>query len=295
MAGMSSIPAESAGAGLVSRVRASLTDLRPAERRVGEAVVADPNLVARESITALAARCRTSAPTVVRFAKRMGFSGYPELRLALAVAAGIEEGRSARGPVSGTLDASDTLEDIITKIGYADARAVEDTVSMLSVGELERAVDAIVGARRIDVIGVGASALTAADLCQKLARVGYNAVVHPDRHAAVTAISLRRRGDVVIAISHSGATADVLEPVRLASGVGATTIALTNHPGSPLAKAGDVVLVTTSRETTFRTGAMASRIALLTVIDCVFVAVAMRDMDATRAALDASFKAIADL
>jgi DNA-binding MurR/RpiR family transcriptional regulator len=282
-------------AGLVSRVRASLTDLRPAERRVGEAVVADPSLVARESITALAARCQTSAPTVVRFAKRMGFSGYPDLRLALAMAAGIEEGRSARGPVSGSLEPTDSLEDLVTKIGYADARAVEDTVSMLDVGALAEAVAAIGGARHVEVVGVGASGLTAADLVQKLSRLGLNALAHLDRHAAMTGIALRGPGDVVVAVSNSGATSDVIAPVRLAKSLGATTIALTNHPNSPLAALADTVLMTTTRETTFRSGAMASRIAQLTVIDCVFVGVAMRDMDATRRALDATFKAVADL
>ncbi|TNC17941.1 MurR/RpiR family transcriptional regulator [Georgenia sp. 311] len=283
------------GAALVSRISAVLPELRPAERRVGEAVVADPTSVARESITALAERCRTSAPTVVRFAKRMGFSGYPQLRLALAKAAGIEEGRTARGPISGTLDPGDTLEQVVAKIGYADARAVEDTTAMLDIAALEAAVDALVGARRIDLVGVAASGVTATDLCQKLSRLGLQATCHHDRHAALTALSLRGPGDVVIAISHSGSTPDVIAPTRLAVEQGVTAIALTNHPGSKLAQTADIALITTTRETTFRSGAMASRIAQLVVVDCLFVAVAMRDMDATHAALDASFKAVADL
>ncbi len=283
------------GAALVSRISAMLPELRPAERRVGEAVVADPTSVARESITALAERCTTSAPTVVRFAKRMGFSGYPQLRLALAKAAGIEEGRTARGPISGTLDPGDTLEQVVAKIGYADARAVEDTTAMLDITALEGAVDALVQARRIDIIGVGASGVTAMDLCQKLARLGLSAVFHTDRHAALTALSLRGPQDVVIAISHSGSTPDVIAPTRQAVERGATAVAITNHPGSKLAQTADIALVTTTRETTFRSGAMASRIAQLVVVDCVFVGVAMRDMPATRAALDASFKAVADL
>lgn len=283
------------GAALVSRIGALLPELRPAERRVGEAVVADPTSVARESITALAERCRTSAPTVVRFAKRMGFSGYPQLRLALAKAAGIEEGRTARGPISGTLDAGDTLEQVVAKIGYADARAVEDTTAMLDIPALEAAVDALVRARRIDIVGVGASGVTAMDLRQKLSRLGLSAVDHHDRHAALTAVSLRGPGDVVIAVSHSGSTPDAIAPARLAAEQGVTAIALTNHPGSKLAQTADITLVTTTRETTFRSGAMASRIAQLVVVDCLFVGVAMRDMTATRSALDASFKAVADL
>lgn len=280
---------------LVSRISAALPELRPAERRVGEAVVADPSLVARESITALAQRCQTSAPTVVRFAKRLGFTGYPQLRLALAKAAGIEEGRSAGEPLSGTLDESDTLEQVVAKVGYAGARAIEDTMARLDVPQLQRAVDAIFAASRIDVVGVGASSVAALDLYQKLARLGLSVAVHADRHAAVTALSLRGRGSVVVAISHSGGTADVIAPVELAREQGGTTVALTNHPGSRLAAAAEICLLTTARETTFRSGAMASRIAQLAVIDCVFAGVAMRDMGATRQALAASFRAVADL
>lgn len=280
---------------LVSRISGILPDLRPAERRVAEAVVADPSGVARESITALAESCRTSAPTVVRFAKRLGFAGYPQLRLALAKGAGIEEGRTARGPLSGTLDASDTLEQVVAKIGYANARAVEDTAETLDVAALERTIDALVPARRIDLVGVGASAVPAIDLYQKLSRLGLNAGYHSDRHAAMTALSLRETDDVVIAVSHSGNTTDVIGPVEVARRQGATTVAITNHPGSRLARTADISLITASRETTFRSGAMASRIAQLMVVDCIFVGVALRDMPATQTALDASFRAVSDL
>src|SRR5690606_21244770 len=197
--------------------------------------------------------------------------------------------------ISGTLDPGDTLEQVVAKIGYADARAVEDTTAMLDIAALEAAVEALVGARRIDLIGVGASGVTAQDLYQKLSRLGLQAAYHLDRHAAFTALSLRGPGDVVIAVSHSGSTPDVIAPMQLAVEHGVTGIALTNHPGSKLAQTADIALVTTTRETTFRSGAMASRIAQLVVVDCLFVGVAMRDMDATRAALDASFKAVADL
>lgn len=282
-------------AGVVTRIRAVVPELKPAERRVAEAVVADPRLVARESIGSLAQRCGTSAPTVVRFAQRLGFSGYPELKLALARALGVEEGRASREPLSGTLDASDSLREIVQKIGYADARAVEDTVLGLDLQALEEVVDAIIGARRIDVIGVGASGLTATDLCQKLSRIGMAAFCANDRHAAMTTASLRGAQDVVIGISHSGATTDVVEPLRLAGRTGAATVAITNHPGSPLARAAHLVLTTAARETSFRSGAMASRIAQLTVVDCVFVAAAARDFEATKRALDATFTAVGDL
>src|SRR5690625_398828 len=91
MAQGAKIPDAPDGVTLITRINGILPDLRPSERRVAEAVMADPAAVARESITALAQRCRTSAPTVVRFAKRLGLAGYPQLKLALAKDAGIEE------------------------------------------------------------------------------------------------------------------------------------------------------------------------------------------------------------
>lgn len=279
---------------VVARIRAMLPELRPAERRVADAVLADPAAAARESITVLADRCLTSAPTVSRFARRVGFPGYPQLRLALAKDAGLEEGRTAREPLSGTLDPDDTLGEAVAKIGYAHARAVEDTAALLDLGALEDAVSALVVARHIDLVGVGASAVPAIDLAQKLARLGLVASCHTDRHSATTALSLRSTGDVVVALSHSGSTTDVLTPASLAHGQGAYTIAVTNHPRSRLATLADVTLVTASRETTFRPGAMASRIAQLMVVDCLFVGVAMRDLATTQAALDASFRAVAD-
>ncbi|MGV8845943.1 MurR/RpiR family transcriptional regulator [Tessaracoccus sp.] len=279
----------------MTRVSGMLAELRPAERRIADAVLADPAAVVRDSITTLAERCKTSAPTVVRFSKRLGFSGYPQLRLALAKDAGREEGRTAREPLSGTLDATDTLDQVVAKIGYAEARAVEETAANLDRQALAQAVDALVRARRIDLIGVGASAMPVLDLDQKLSRLGLVTAHHEDRHAAMTAISLRGKGDVVIAVSHSGSTSDIIGPVVLAQSQGVTTIAITNHPGSKLAQTADITLITASRETSFRSGAMASRIAQLLVVDCIFVAVAMCDMQTTQAALDASFRAVADL
>lgn len=279
---------------ITTRIRGLLPDLRAAERRVADAVLENPAEVARETITALAERCRTSAPTVVRFARRLGFSGYPQLRLALAKEAGIEEGRQHRAHLSGTLDPTDTVEDTVAKISAASVQAIEDTATTLDVESLERAADALVRARRIDLLGVGGSAVAAIDLSQKLSRLGLLVTLLPERHAAMTAVSLRGERDVVICVSHSGATTDVVLPMELAAERGVTTIAVTNHPTSKLAVLADIALITASHETTFRSGAMASRIAQLMAVDCIFAGVALRDMDSTRAALDASFRAVAD-
>jgi DNA-binding MurR/RpiR family transcriptional regulator len=274
------------------RVRALLPSLAPAEQRVGQLVLDDPAGVATATISALADRAGTSQTTVVRFCRALGLSGYPQLRLTLATEVGRSEAGGDRD-VGGDIGPGDDLASVVQKIAHVDARAVEDTGAQLDVDQLAQVVDAMVEARRIDLYGVGASAFVGYDLQQKLHRIGRTAFAWPDVHTALTSAALLRPGDVAIGISHSGATVDTVDALAEAGSRGATTVALTNFPRSALAGTADLVLTTAARETTFRSGATASRLAQLTVVDCVFVGVAQRTYDETTAALEATHDAVA--
>jgi DNA-binding MurR/RpiR family transcriptional regulator len=275
------------------RIRALLPSLAPAERRVGERVLADPVQVAASTISSLARDCATSETTVIRFCRAVGFTGYPALRLALAA----EHGRSGAvdsRELTGDIAADDDLDKVVAKIAFADARAVEETAQQLDLRALHAVIDALVDARRIDVYGVGASGFVALDFQQKLHRIGRVAFAWTDPHIALTSAALLTPADVAVAISHSGATQDTLDALKLAQRNGATTVALTNFPRSPLAQRADHVLTTAARETTFRSGATASRLAQLTVVDCVFVGVAQRTFETTQRALEVTHEAVAD-
>lgn len=100
------------------------------------------------------------------------------------------------------------------------------------------------------------------------------------------------RGDVEVGISHTGTTADVIEILEVARARGATTVVLTNFPRSPVTEVADHILTTAARETTYRSGAMASRLAQLTVIDCLFVGVAARNRAKMRRALEVTAEAV---
>ncbi|HEX3921771.1 MAG TPA: MurR/RpiR family transcriptional regulator [Streptosporangiaceae bacterium] len=276
---------------LLAHVRALTPNLAPAEQRVAAAVVHDPAGVAAMTISELAAACRTSGTTVIRFCRAMGFPGYPELRLALAAAA--QAGRETGWEDIGSdIGPSDTLDEVIKKITHADARAVEETGAQLNAETLGTVVDAVVRARRIDIYGVGASAFVALDLQQKLHRIERIVYAWPDPHSAVTSAALLRKGDVAIGISHTGMTADTIGSLAEARQQKATTVAITNFPGSPIARVADYVLTTAARETTFRSGAMSSRIAALTVVDCLFVAVAQRNYKQTLRAVERTYAAV---
>jgi DNA-binding MurR/RpiR family transcriptional regulator len=273
------------------RIRSLLPGLARAEQRVAKVVLEDPAAVARRSITEVALAANTSETTVTRFCKAVGVGGYPQLRIALAADTARTEARTTRN-LGGEIGPEDDLAAVIGKVSFADARAVEETADQLEVATLERVIEVVANAGRVDVYGVGASAFVAADLQQKLHRIGRVCFAWSDTHIMLTSAAVLSPGDVAIGVSHTGATTDTVEALRVAREHGATTIAVTNFPRSPITEVADHVLTTAARETTFRSGATASRIAQLTVIDCLFIGVAQRHMDASVSALDATRDAV---
>lgn len=282
-------PRSTAGAPLLVRLRTLLPSLAPAAQRVARRVLDDPMGASSLTITRLAEEADTSVTTVNRFCKALGLPGYPELRLSLAAETG---GPEPREQVGADIGPDDTLDDVVAKVAYADARAVEETAQQLDTGVLRAVVQALADAARVDLYGVGASAFVAMDLQQKLHRIRRVCFAWSDPHVALTSAALLGPGDVAVAFSHTGTTTEPVEALRQAARAGATTVAITSHPGSPLALAADHVLTTAVRETTYRSGAMASRIAQLTLVDCLFIGLAQRDLDRTRSALEVTYAAV---
>jgi len=276
--------------GVLVTIRSLLPNLAPVERRVAQAVLDDPAGVAWRSISELARSCGTSATSVVRFCRAIGLRGYPDLRLALAGAVAHDDAASVVA-ASSDIDPDDDPVTIIKKIAYADAAAVTETASRLDVGTLLEVVKALAVANRIDIYGVGASGLVAVDLQIKLQRIDRPAYAWTDPHMAATSAALRGTGDVAVGLSHTGTTVDTIDALAEARAHGATTVAITNFPWSPITEVADFVLLTAARETAFRSGAMTSRIAQLTVVDCLFVTLAQRDLPRTMDALERTFAA----
>jgi DNA-binding MurR/RpiR family transcriptional regulator len=153
-------------------------------------------------------------------------------------------------------------------------------------------VDAVSRARRVDIYGSAASALVGQDLHHKLHRIGLVSFMWTDAHLALTSAAVLQKGDVAVGISHTGTTIDTIDVLRVARRRGATTIAITNFEGSPITEEADLLLVTAARETTFRSGAMSSRIAQLAVVDCLFAGIAQRSYDQAIEALEGTFAVV---
>ncbi|MGO4433850.1 MurR/RpiR family transcriptional regulator, partial [Paenarthrobacter sp. RAF9] len=257
------------------RIRSVLPTLRPSERAIAEWVLADPSRAATLSIGDLADQGGRSTTSVVRFYKKVGYSGYSGFRLDLARETARESfANDVPAAAYEDINPSDSVQDIVSKIAYNETMSIADTAQVLDIDQLAAAIAVIARSRKTDIFGVGAGGLVGQDLQQKLHRIGLTSFSWSEAHAALASASLQNDDGVAVAISHSGTTMDTRDFLATAKEAGATTIALTNHADSPLGRNADVVLSTAARETPFRPGAMGSRVAQMMVVDCLFVGVA---------------------
>lgn len=267
--------------------------LRPAEQRIARAILESPSIVGDSTITQLAAACQTSTTSVARFVTALGFSGYPEMRVAFSTAVGRSQAERARFSVQESdVDPNDSAEQVVSKIAYQEVGAIEQTAKTIDLSVLDAVVDALDSADRIDLFGAASSGLAAQDLQQKLHRIGLVSHAWLEPHLALTSAALLTERSVVIAFSHSGLTVEAFHVLQTARATGATTVAVTNFPDSPLAEIADLALVTAARETRFRSGAMSSRIVQLAVVDFLFVRIAQRRFDRLGTNLKLTYEAV---
>ncbi|ROO85127.1 RpiR family transcriptional regulator [Actinocorallia herbida] len=280
---------------IVPRLRSSLASLPRAEQAIARVVLGDPGAAAELTISELAQASGTSETTVTRFCRNLGLKGYAQLRLQLATEAERLRADQRAGTVlGGDIGPDDPLPTLVEKVAFADVRAVEDTIAQLDTEVLAALVAALGEAGRVAVFGVGSSAVVATDAAFKLYQAGCQATAWSEVHAALMSASSLRRGDVALAMSHSGRSREIVDVLAEARRSGATVAVITSNPQSPAARLADHVLVTAARETTFRTGSTASRIAQLTVVDCIFVAFAQSRYEDTLGAMERAHDAVRD-
>lgn len=271
---------------LRTQVNGALAEFPPSMRRIADRVLSDPMQIRDHTITELARSCQTSEATVVRFCRALGLRGYAQLRLLMASELATEAAqRPTELGFGEDIGPADSLSDTVAKIAHNETLAISETVASLDIDALARLVADVDASNRVVVFGVGASGLAAQDLAQKLLRIDRIALSTTDAHDALVMAALLQAGDVAVVFSHSGETREPQLVLEAARSVGARTAAVTNVAGSTLGAMADVVLQTAVRETTFRSGAMASRIAQLTVVDYLFVGVAKLRFEETVRAL----------
>ena len=277
---------------LLGEIANQIPSFHASEVAIAEAILQNPDEAAGMNITQIADRSSTSVASIVRFCKTLGFKGYPEFRMALIGQLSRQVAQGTDLHLDGGITVDDSAEEVIRKIAYADSLAIKTTAERLDVEVFTKTVDVWDLANTIGIIGFASSAYVAMDLQLKLNRLGKRSVAWSDLHTALTSISILKKGDVLVAISHSGTTLDIIDVITEFKEKGITVVLITNALRSPATAIADLVLFTSARETTLRSGATASRIAQLTVVDCLCVSLAQRNWSGTKVALDESRAAV---
>jgi len=269
-------------------IRSSIDSLRNSEKKVAKCVLVDPGAVITASITELAEKAGTSEPTVIRFCRKLGLGGYMELRLNLA-----RDLPSAQY-IFENVGETDSLAEIAGKILNAHREAISNTLNKLNLDDLNAAVKALGSARRIEFYGLGGSAIVARDAHHKFFRLGIPCVTYDDPHMQVMSAALLSPEDVVVVISHTGSTKDIIDSAKVARKAGAKIIGILGSENAPLSKMCGIALSVFSQEAALRLAPMTSRLVQLAIIDVLFVTVAMKDFNITKERLDRVKRSLVD-
>lgn len=278
---------------VIHRLHEALPGASEGERRVAVTLIEDPMRAVALTIVELAQLSGTSPATVARFCRNLGFSGFRQMRVEVAAATSREHADLSRLDLEDDeINPADTLEAVIAKIAYQEEQAIKQTAKNVNREAMAHVVSAITAASRIDIYGFASSAITGQDLQQKLHRIGLIAHNWSDIHLALQSAALMKAPSVAIGISHSGTTVETINALSVAQAAGATTVVITNYPDSPITRNADHVLTTRAREGRFRSGAMASRTAQLTLVDILFVRVAQATYDEMSESLRLTYDAV---
>ncbi len=263
--------------GLLMALRTTLPTLRAGERKVAQVIIEQPEQVRQSSILDLAQSSGVSEATVLRFCQALGFRGYTDFKVRLIedLAASQAVGTALVGEPYAAVQEGDSIATIVRKVLRMDMQALLDTAAVVATDQIAAAVALLIGARRVECYGVGGSGPVVQDAAYRLLRVGINATASVDSHLQVVHASLLTPQDVALCISHSGATQDTLDALLTARDAGARTIAMASFPQSPLARAADVKLLTAAVGNRWRSDAIPARIAQLSLIDALCVAIRM--------------------
>lgn len=275
-AALSGIARRQAAGAVRARVEAAAPSFGAGDAKVARVLLEEPEAVIYQSVSEVADAAGTSTATAVRFAQKLGFRGFHELKLALAQDLATFDGG----------EANDEALPVLERVTLAGAQSVRDAAALVDPAAFETAAGLLDAARRVLWVGVGTSAPLAQDAAYRFRAVGIESEAPADVHVQHVASRLLHQGDVCVAISHTGSTRETLTIVESARAAGAKTVALTSFLHSPLTDVADVTLTAGSREVGFRLEAMASRLAHLAVIDALLVAVAERDAERSQRALD---------
>lgn len=255
---------------MLAKIKAARDTLRKSEQRVADAVIADPESCVQSSIHAIATRASVSEPTVIRFCRALDCIGFQQFKLKLA------QDLARRGTFFyEDVTTDDTSQELAAKLVDGAIASLVQMRNQLNEQALDEAIALYESCRRVELYGSGGSAVVAEDAQLKFFRLGKPAIAYSDPHIQHAAAALLDRDALVIAISHSGRSSDILKTVEIAKAARAKVISVT-ATRSPLAQCSDVALTVDLNEDSDIFSPVKSRLGQMVMLDVLAVGVAVR-------------------
>ena len=223
-----------------------------------------------KSISQIAKESGIGEATITRFSKKMGYSGLHDFKVTLAREI---SGLKNRTIINRSIENDEGVMESARKLFNSNIRILENTFNIIDGNDIEKATDMIINAKKVFFIGIGYSGMTAEDSNYKFSRIGFNCMSLDSSHNMIMMASLMDEDDVIVAISHSGETDEIIKTVNIAKANGASVISVTEDKSSRLRDVSDVNLGYFSGESILETGSISSKLAQFFIIDLVYTQV----------------------
>lgn len=259
----------------IYKIKEGMGSFTDTEKKLAEYILENKGEITLLSTQELSERVNTSAAAVVRFAKKLGYKGFPELKVELAKDSDDED-----DDFNEVIKASDSIDIMVKKAEVINLKAMSQTYRLMNMNHLKEAIDLISNCNNIYIFGVGASGLVAQDFQYKLSRIKRIAIYQKDSHTQLISAVNIEPNDIAIGISYSGETKEVNLALKKAKELGAKTIGITKF-NNTLSKIVDISLHVPSEEKEIRVGAITSRISALVITDLLYLGVAKNNLKKT--------------
>ena len=265
---------------VLASIRGNYGKFSEKEKKIADYILDNPQKIIHHTINQVSDEVNVAESTVFRFCQRIGFKGYQALKIALAA-----EIVTPIKDIHEKISEGDSVGTVSKKVFRSNIKTLEDTMQIIDGDIFEQAVRLILAANRVEFFGNGGSAVVALDAYHKFIRSGLQINANLESHMQLMSASQLTDRDVAILISHSGSTKDMLDVLQVLQKKRVKTISITNFAKSPLTKEADLALYTSAEEIDFRSEAMSSRIAQLSIIDALYTNVMIAEKEPGRVAL----------
>jgi len=253
------------------RIKSIASTLSQKEQKIANYISDYPEKIIYGTVNEVATELGLADSTVFRFCKRLGYQGFQDMKIAIA-----SEKSNTMDEVHEKIEKNDDEKTVLEKIFQSNIQTLKDTIEVVDEDNFSLAVDKILQSNKIEFFGVGGSNAVAMDSYHKFIRTGLSVNYQLDSHLQLMSSSQLKKGDLAILISHTGQTKDTLQILDVLKENNIFTIGISGFADSPLNQNVDLSLNTLSEETDFRSEALSSRIAQLTILDALYVSLMMR-------------------